>query len=341
MKVTINDIAHAANVSKSTVSKFINNHKSISESTKLKVRNIMKELNYIPNNSARQLARQNSFNIGLLVDISRKEYFLDFFFYNIIGGVESIVGINNYELTLSNINSLECKAEFLNRLIYSKKVDGIIIPTSIVNSEIISKLNGLNFPYVLIGQPKEFKNSTSWVDVNNTVGGELATCHLIEQGYKNIAFIGGRSNEIISFNRLLGYKNILSKLNFTKNNLYIKEGNSDKESGYELTLQLLSDFPEIDAILCINNYVAFGVLKALKEKGLNSPTDIGIVTFDNEPFSAYTTPSLTCLDVDTFKLGEVAAEILMKKIQNPNSQNEITLISPKLLIRESSLLKKP
>ncbi|OPJ60322.1 LacI family DNA-binding transcriptional regulator [Clostridium oryzae] len=336
MKITINDIARAANVSKSTVSKVINDDQSISEKTKLKVKDIMKELNYIPNNLARQLAHQSSFNIGLLVDVKKREYFLNPFFYNIIGGVENVVGEKNYELTISNINSLESNEEFLNRLVYSKKVDGIIIPASIINESIICKLKDLNFPYVLIGQPKNFAD-VSWVDVNNTVGGELATTHLINEGYKNIAFIGGKSNEIISFNRLQGYRNVLSRLDFDKANYCIKEGNSDKESGYGLTLELLTDFPQIDALICVNNFVAFGALQALKEKGLFIPKDIGVVTFDNEPFSAYTTPALTCLDVDTFQLGELAAQIIMKKIENPNLQNEMTLVSPKLIIRESSV----
>lgn len=130
---------------------------------------------------------------------------------------------------------------------------------------------------------------------------------------------------------------MLSRLDFDKANYCIKEGNSDKESGYRLMLELLTDFPQIDALICVNNFVAFGALQALKEKGLFIPKDIGVVTFDNEPFSAYTTPALTCLDVDTFQLGELAAQITMKKIENPNLQNEMTLVSPKLIIRESSV----
>ncbi|WP_244835015.1 LacI family DNA-binding transcriptional regulator [Clostridium sp. BJN0001] len=334
MKVTINDIAKKANVSKSTVSKVINDDNSISEKTKLKIRKIIKEFNYIPNNSARQLALKNTSNIGLLVDTRRREYFLNPFFYNIIGGAENVVGNNNYELTITNINLLENNEEFLKRLVYSKKVDGIIIPTSIVDEKIVDKLNELKFPYVLIGEAEKFENS-SWVDVNNIEGGEIGTKYLLEKGAENIVFIGGNSKNGIAKSRICGCKNIISKN--SKTNFDIRECPSSKEGGYTLAKDILKEEKKIDSIICVNNYVAFGVMKAIKEKNINIPNDIRVLTFDNEPISEYTTPALTCLNVDTFKLGETAAKILMKKIKDDKFENERVLISPELIIRQSTL----
>lgn len=338
MAVTINDIAKAAGVAPSTVSRVVNNSPLISEETKIRIRAILKEMNYTPNSIGKQLAMQSSFNVGFLINTSSKDNFLDPFFYDIIGGAQSIVLSSAYDLTLGNISYLDSNEHFLNRFVYSKKVDGLIIHVSIVNKDIIQELNESEFPYVIIGKPKE-KNKASWVDIDNTVGGELAANHLLEQGYNNIAFIGGTKDEPVSFSRLLGYKKVLDKLDIRENQGYIKGGLGTEADGYRLMRDLLSMDNPPDAVICINNYTAFGVLKAVKEKGLRIPEDIGILTFDNFPLAPYMDPPLTCLKINTFELGKVAGEILMDKLKNKTNTFENKLLIPELIVRESSLRK--
>lgn len=338
MKLTITDVAKAANVSKSTVSKVINNHPSIPYETKQRIQKIMDDLNYIPNSMAQSLAQNSSYNISIIIDVSKRTYFLNQFFYNILGGAESISSSRNYEVTICNVNSMDSNEDFLNRFVYNRKSAGIIIPSSVANKNILQKLNDCNFPYVVIGQPTKSSqiSNLSWVDINNTVAGELATEHLIEQGCKRIAFIGGKKDEPIAFSRLTGYKNVLLNLKIAENKQYIKEGNSDENSGYNLMEELFVLPEQPEAIICVNNFVAYGALKSIKQHGLRIPEDISIVTFDNYPLAPYTTPTLTCLDIDTFELGVIATTMLINKIEDPDSSNTINLISPKLLVREST-----
>lgn len=181
MTVTIRDIAKEAKVSPSTVSRVVNDSPLISQETKEKVRAIMKDLNYTPNSIGKQLAKQSSFNIGFLFSTQSKEVLLDTFFYDIIRGVQSVVFANDYDLTICDLNYLKSKQNFLERFVYNKKVDGVILHVSLVTPEVINSLEELGFPYVIVGQTEA---DTTWVDIDNSMGGELAVTHLLDKGYK-------------------------------------------------------------------------------------------------------------------------------------------------------------
>lgn len=335
MANTIRDIAKAAGVSPSTVSRVVNDSPLISEETKIRVREILKELNYTPNSIGKQLAMQSSFTIGFLINTKSKDNFLDPFFFDMIGGSESVVLSKKYDLSICNTNYLQSDEDFLSRFVYSKKVDGLIIHVSIINKHIVEELNRLEFPYVIIGQPKKGLKG-SWVDIDNAAAGELAANHLIDSGYKNISFIGGTKDEPVSFNRLKGYRNILGKFGMEEKQNYIKGGLGTEQDGYNLMNELLSMDKAPDAVICINNYTAFGAMRAIKEKGLTIPDDIGIVTFDDFPLAPYTTPPLTALRIDTFKLGKLAGDMLMEKIENKHSSLKSEVLVPELVIRTSS-----
>ncbi len=334
MKVTINDIAKAANVAKSTVSKVLNDAPTIPDETKRRVRAIMKELNYTPSSIATQLARQSSFTIGFIMDVDHKDDFLNPFFYSMLGGAESEICKHRYEMTISNIGSLS-EDDFIARYVHSKKLDGMLVHTTVLTPNRVEQLNKLGFPYVVIGQPREQADVT-FVDIDNNAGGKMAATHLLKQGYKRIAFIGGVPGEAISHSRLLGYRNVMSALDPGHDDRYIRLGKADEENGHKQMADLL-DLPEPpDAVICVNNYVAFGALKAATLRNLSVPRDLGIVTFDNYPLAPYTSPALTALDNDTFGLGVLASRILFDMMNQKPVQSSY-LLQPKLIVRDSSL----
>ncbi|MFD0672554.1 LacI family DNA-binding transcriptional regulator [Cohnella sp. GCM10027633] len=333
MKVTINDIARAANVAKSTVSKVLNDAPTIPEETKRRVRAIMKELNYTPSSIATQLARQSSFAIGFIMDVDHKDDFLNPFVYSMVGGAESVVCKQGYEMTISNVSSRD-DDDFIARYVQSKKLDGMLLHTTVLTKRRAEQLNELNFPYVVVGQPKEDVDVT-FVDIDNHLGGRMAASHLLEQGYGRIAFIGGVPGEAISHNRLLGYRSVMESLNASNDDLYVRLGSADEESGRRHMLALL-ELPEPpDAVICVNNYVAFGALQAASERKLSIPRDLGIVAFDNYPLAPFTTPSLTAIDNDTFDLGVLASRVLFEKIGQAPVQSSYKL-EPRLISRDST-----
>lgn len=350
-KVTINDIAKAANVAKSTVSKVLNNCPSISTTTKKRIRAIMKEMNYMPSSLATGLARRKCNNIALMIDLSRRNDFLNHFFYNIIGGVESVVGSCDYDLTICNVSQRESR-KFINQYVLSQKAEGMIIDNSILEVDVAEDLKRMRFPVVLLGD-WQGKQKFDSVDINNRIGAMKITEHLLSEGYRRIAFIGGNKDESLFLRRYSGYSEVLHREGVGVNPVWsFPEGNTE-ESGYEIIKQILMLPVLPDALICMNNYVAFGALKRLREEGYSVPEQMGMVTFDNEPLAPYTTPPLTSLHMDTFGLGVKSAEVLMNSIHNYGihdcdlitakdifGENEAIhqkWLEPQLVIRESSL----
>lgn len=332
MKVTIEDIAKAANVAKSTVSKVMNDSPKISGETKARVRRIMEELNYIPNGIATGLARQSSCNIGLLIDMSRQDEFLNQFFYPIIGGIESVIGPLKYELTISNVQSGPQGQGVLNRLVLSKRVDGVIANSSVLNEDLTEALRRSGVPFLSIG---EIGSPASWVDFDNELGGYTLTRHLLEQGYSRIAFIGGERLESIFSRRHAGYMRAMSEHGKLPLNTWTINGQADEHTGYRTGLELLGAAERPDAVVCMNNYAAFGLLRAAAELGVRIPQELGVAAFDDYPLSRYTTPPLTALHIDTFRLGVAAGELLMERISGNPPHRQLLLV-PELIVRESS-----
>ncbi|QUL54101.1 LacI family DNA-binding transcriptional regulator [Paenibacillus tritici] len=333
MKVTIKDIAQAAGVAKSTVSKVMNDSPKISEETKSRVREIIKQMNYTPSSIATGLARQSSNTIAILIDMSKESEFLNQFFYNIIGGVESVIGPLKYELTIANIQHDHAEGHFLHRLVLNKRVDGIIANTSVLTPDSCAELNRLQFPYISIG---EIAAPGVWVDCDNELGGFMLTRHLLEQGYPSVAFIGGQKDEPLFLRRAAGYKRALGQAGIAVRGDWIINGRAVEEDGYQAALQLLQSAEPPGSIVCMSNFSAYGVLQAARELQLPIPSGLGIATFDEYPLSPYTTPPLTSLDMDTFQLGVSAGRLLMDKLNNKAAAVSGQLLEPELIPRLSS-----
>jgi DNA-binding LacI/PurR family transcriptional regulator len=333
---SIKDIAKAADVSVSTVSRVINNSPLISEETKKKVTKIMKDLNYVPNSMAQGLSSQQAFTVTLLVDIEDRKSFDNMFFYEIMHGIETVVYRKNMCLIIANLQTSLNKNDMVNWLVNGKRTQGIILPSSILKPRLVRELKKIKFPFVTIGEPTNIKEPIEWVDINNKQGAQQAVEHLLECGYARIAFIGGNQKETFNRNRLSGYKEalLINGLNYRED--YVKEGESTKQSGFNMMNDLLRLPEKPDAVICADNIICVGAMKAIKSADLNIPQDIGVMSFDNFPIADLIEPSLTTIDIDVFELGIQAANILFKLIDNPNARQQQSLISTRIEIREST-----
>ncbi|MEK3882073.1 LacI family DNA-binding transcriptional regulator [Paenibacillus sp. PL2-23] len=339
MKITITDIARAAGVAKSTVSKVLNDSPTISADTKARVRQIMKDMNYTPSSMATRLAKQKTYNIGLLIDMSQEQAYLNPHFYNIMVGIESVIGPRQYDLTVVNVNAGDAHEErhYMKRLVMSRRIDGLITNNSILTDEDAEQLRLLDFPYVSMG---EYGGAAAtWVDFDNEMGGRMLTEHLLAQSYRSIAFIGGVTGERLFTKRYQGYQAQLQEAGLPADEIWDARGVADDKLGYQEVMRLMERRSPPDSIICMNSQVAFGALKAVKELGIHAPGQLGIAAFDDEPFSAHTTPSLTSLFINTFELGVRAGRMIMDRIEQPELPHQGVWLQPKIIVRESSRSK--
>lgn len=328
MGATLNDIAKKVGVSQSTVSRVINGTAPISDEMKNKVYQAMKELNYHPNSLARNLAKGKSLTIGLIVDADNENAFANTFFTRSVYAMEKVAQRNGYSLLITN--DVEEKSSPACDLIFGHKVDGLILTASNLNQNILTALKNEKIPWVVMGETSEKKESMNWVDMDNLMGSIKAVEHLKKSGYKKIAYVADNLEAMFTKRRIQGYENALGQ----KDTHIILKKENDKELEKKIIQSVEHD--NIDAFLCSNNVIAFHVLRALKRIGKCVPTEIGIVTFDNYPFAEYMDPSLTVVDIDTYKLGEMAAEVLINKIRDQNFLQKENLIPIELIARIST-----
>lgn len=332
MAITIKDIARAAGVSPSTVSKVLNDSPTIPDSTKEKIRSIMKDLNYHPNQIAKNLAMQSSRNIGVIIPMDKGYAFLNPYMYEILEGIEKVTSKHGYLLTLLSAQSIVDSQYTLEKLFYEKKVDGILISSSVIDKTIYEKLKELKQPFIVLGRPQIGKD-LNWIDINNVLAGDIAAEYLIQRGYTKLSFVGNlaESNLIFS-NRFQGYKDSLHQHGLDFQNEYLKGSVSSPEDGYEAVSELLKLNPHPDGIVCASSSISFGVIKAIKESGLKIPSDIGVISFDLYPLAQYTDPVLTVVDIDVSQLGANAAQLLIDNLKGSDIKVQSSILAHKLVV---------
>lgn len=335
MTATIKDIAKKVGVSPSTVSRVINGNTRISELTTRKIQEAMEELNYHPNSLARSFVSGLTYCVGLVIDARDDNTFANAFFNRSVFAIEKVMQEHGYNLIITNDRKKKEKSTVEN-LMLEKKVDGLILPSSVIRSDLIKELSSADFPFVIMGEPKKYKADTSWVDVDNEQGSFMAVEHLIQQGYSRIALVTEQTNTVFAQKRLSGFMSCLKSHNIPVNEEFILECGQEMEQNNKRIEELALSNNRPDAFLCGNNIIAFNVLKTLKNINYKIPDDIGLVTFDNYPVAEYTDPPLTAVDVDTYGLGIQVAETLIRKIQGASKDTDHRYIPTNLIVREST-----
>lgn len=334
MGATIKDVARLAGVSHSTVSRVLNGKCVISDETKQKIYSAMEELKYVPNDFARNFANGNPLTIALVIDVDNVNDYANSFFSNTVFGIETAAHNSNYSLMV--VNGSLSDAEDIKRLAMGKRINGIIFPESIVNLELIKTLDEQNFPYVILGRPKDIGCSSDWIDINNTQAGASAVKHLLERGYKRIAFVSDGKEKVFNQDRIDGYRKELLREGMTIDESLIVEGKASVESGKELAKSLLQGNNIPDAIICSNDRMVVGILRFASALKISVPDKLGIVCCDNTPIMELSLPSITCINVDTYELGVQAADKLISLIENCATSVKQTMLSTSLIARDST-----
>ncbi len=316
MAVTIKDVASAAGVAPSTVSRVIADHPRISPATKKRVKKAMKEMGYHPNVNARSLANRSTQAIGVVMSSSADKALQNPFFPEVLRGISAIAHSLDYSMLLSTGGTDEEMLEGVERMVHGNRVDGIILLYSQINDPVMNFLLEKEFPFTMIGKPFDRVDEITHVDNDNIRGGKEITNHLIELGHDRIAFIGGSTDLVVTLDRLKGYQVALQEAGLPIREDYRVHTEFLKSGGRDAVHQLFSLENPPTGIVIADDLMTIGVINMLEEFGMLVPEDISIVSFNNVYLAEVTRPPLTTVDIHIYELGSQAAKCLIEKVRN-------------------------
>ena len=329
-KSTIKDVAKIANVSEATVSRVMSNSNLISNKTKKKVMEVVRQLDYFPNSAAVSLTKSKSNILGLVVVSSAKiENPLQNDYYN-----EIIPFISKYALDLGyytlylQFENKEEAYENVYRLIKSNRIDGLIFLNFIEDEEHISYFEKISFPYAIIGTPNN-KTKGLWIDNDNIKSCFDITNKLIQKGKKNLLFISGPSDMSVSVYRKKGYLDALKKndINFESENiLSLPEFSSDLAYN---NVENYNNIDKIDAIITTDDILAIGAKKAIDNLGLN----IEVTGFNNSKLRSYLNYKFTTVDIKYDKLAKGVIYLLTSKIAEKELKSNYIVVESEIIER--------
>jgi DNA-binding LacI/PurR family transcriptional regulator len=333
---TSQDVAKMAGVSRTTVSVVLNRLEgvSISESTRQRVLEAARKLDYHPNSAGRKLVSGKSDTLGLVLYQSPEQVFADAFLPQVILGVEQAAMQQKFHVLLKPVEPGD--SEGYSRLINENHVDGIILSGPRQDDKEIIRLHNEGVPIMLLGQLPD--TDLPFVDVNAKRCAETAVSHLIELGHRNIGMI---TNAPLSYTsaqqRRTGYQQALHSADLKFEDGLLKEGNYTPASGYHAMNELLEELPRPTAVFIASDVVAMGAILAVKRAGLRIPEDIAIVGFDDIPLAEYFDPPLTTIRLPAFGLGWTAGERLVRLTRDEGLDQTCVFLDSELVIRESTV----
>ncbi|WP_170006695.1 LacI family DNA-binding transcriptional regulator [Bacillus fonticola] len=332
MAVTIKDVAKLANVAPSTVSRVIANHPRISEATKQKVREAMKDLGYHPNMIARSLANQSTKSIGLVMPSSTDVVFQNPFFPTLLRGLSEGAHEKQYALHMTTGKTEEEIFQGVVNMVQGRQVDGVILLYSRIEDRVLTYLQEQQFPFVVIGKPFKQVEEITHVDNDNFRAMKEVTEYLLSLGHQHIGFVGGDLHLVVTIERLLGYEKALRDAGLDLVDDYVIHEEFLREGGQEAVLELMQLDVRPTALVVADDLMALGVLNTVEEYGLRIPEDLSIISFNNVLFSEMSHPPLTTVDINTFDLGFEAAKSLILKLEYPKEPIK-RIIVPHVLVK--------
>ncbi|MCK4419278.1 LacI family DNA-binding transcriptional regulator [Candidatus Aerophobetes bacterium] len=322
--ITIKDVAKEAKVSVATVSHVINKTRFVSEFTRQKVLKAMARLHYQPDGIAQSLRSKRTNTIGLIIsDIANS------FYPEVVRGIEKEMVKKGYSIILTDTDDNIEKEKKLVTLLFNRRVDGFIIVTAGEEKEHIEFLLQRDIPVVLLDRRINGLQLDT-VLVDNRRGTKKLIQRLISLGHKRIAIITGSLNVFTGKERLNGYLEALKEHSLPVDDQLIKKGNFRRESGYFSTLELLSLNPPPSVIFACNNLIGLGVMDALQEKEIQIPEEMGIAIFDDLPWFKHLSAPLTVVAQPTFRLGEMAAKLLLERIKGKRKKPKEVVLGVEL-----------
>jgi LacI family transcriptional regulator len=330
--LTLEDIAKQAGVSRSTVSRVVNDDPNVSKEVRSRVQDVIISTGYHPHAAARSLASHRSWMIGLVLPRTVSNFFTDPYFPRLTQGVAQACNQHNYTLGLFLVDTKEDEKRIFPRISRRGLLDGILVQTAQSGDKLIDRLMNSDFPVVVAGRPFN-TNGVSYIDVDNITASHRAVSHLIQLGHTHIGTITGRMNSTTGIDRKEGYVHAITDQGWDVDEQLIAEGDFSERSGYLAMQQLLPHQP--DAIFAASDTMAIGAIRAVHEAGLNVPEDIAFVGFDDLPIASQSDCKLTTVRQPIVQFGVKAVDTLIDLIENGIKPSRRIIMDTELVIRDS------
>lgn len=334
-QVTLRDIAKKSGFSVTTVSRALGGYDDVNEKTRAHIVKIANELGYQPNLIARQLQGQRTFTLGMIVPAKMDGE--DDFFSILIKGVGHAAAAYHYDLLISTQLSESDERDAYRRIVGGNRVDGIVVARTYHDDPRIDYLQANNHPFVVFGrsapeQPSDFL----YIDVDSQAGIRMLVEHFVEYGHEHIGVILPPEGIAFTPYRFAGYRDGLKDAGLPYRPEYVISGDLKSRSGYQAANTLLDQAPQITAIVACNDLMALGVMRAVQERGLQIGHDIAIGGYDDIPAAEHAVPSLTTISIPIYDIGEQLTDLLLKNVGGEPITEKGTLLTPTLVIRDSS-----
>ncbi len=331
LKATIDDVAELAGVSIKTVSRVVNKEPNVRQSTRDRVMAAIIQLDYRPNSSARSLASNRSYVIGLLYGNPSATYVLE-----VQDGVLLTCRPQGYDLLIHpcNYRDPELTKEIID-LTHQKRIDGLLLTPPLTDHlELLAALKRMDMPFVRIA-PTLNKDISPYVETNDQEAAYEMTCQLIAMGHKDIGFICGHPDHRAVSYRYEGYKAALSDNAIELNAAWVEQGMNSFDSGESCARHLLQKKPRPTAIFAANDDMAAGVIMVAHQMGIRMPDELSVAGFDDTPVAHQIWPSLTTVRQPVQQMARKATELLLKQLRGKDFQ-PAGVLGSSLIMRDST-----
>lgn len=328
-RVTMADVAREAGVSLMTVSRALNDKDGISEATRMRIHEVIDRLGYRPSSIARGLVTKRTGTIGLVVPDNSNPYFSE-----VARGVEHAAYAQDYNVFLCNTEEDAAREQAVLHSLAEKLVDGLVVCSSRLDQNDLLAILKYFSAQVLVNRSLENSEAAALLSDDEN-GVREAVQHLLQRGHCAIGMLAGPERSFSGQVRLRGYRGALNDAGVPYNPDWVQNCAPMVDASQQAAIDLLTRHPELTAIVCFNDLVAVGALKACAELGRSVPDDVAIIGFDDIPLASLVTPPLTTIHVPRYELGVLAGKTLLAQINGKEARGE-QVLPVKLMIRGSA-----
>jgi LacI family transcriptional regulator len=334
MTVTIRDVAKAAGVSITTVSRALNGYADVNLDTKRKVLEVAERLNYHPSQVARSLVMRRTRTIGLLISDFNREPGGQYFMFDVLAGIHERLSAVGYDLMLVSTTTAEQRLVSYLDLCTERRFEGVIVMGIRLDDPYVHEVVEAPLPSVVIDLPLISKHC-AYVMTDNVNGARFAVRHLMERGHRKIGFVNGHQQAAVSQERRRGYEEAcrIHGIPFAEDWIY--DADFTLQGGMHGLQELKARHKDMTAIFFASDLMAIGALQYCRTQGIQVPQDVAIIGFDNIDLTQFVTPTMSTIGQPRYEMGTTAVELLLGMLDE-NRLPEGRMLSPELIVRETS-----